>query len=403
MSTFGPGRRIVVVLAVGLLSGLPILPSARAATTTVDVADNSFIAQRIAIQPGDTVHWTVSGNGHTITADDRSYEFPAGAANGAELHAGDEASMVFPERGVFYYHCRIHGGAGGYPRGMTGAIYVGISPDEAHGEVRQVPSDGYPTLRDAVRGIGPGSKISVAPGVYRETLLISSPDVVLEGAGAAPTDVVIEGDGMPGVPGVWVSAGNVTVRNLSVRGSGGPGIKGDFRAPNMVVDKVDIQGGSSGIETGGGTPVTITRFHVAGVQGSGVSILGCNPCSALVGPGRVEHSRWGVGVNNVSGVVVRDIELTDNDVGLDVESGTAIDVTDVVVRGGSRSLSVRSTTTPSLNVRILDNEVSGYSDVGLAWDLFGLGVCFSGNVDPTSPTGEPTSMPPLLQRLFPCK
>ncbi len=80
-----------------------------AATTSISVGSFAFPATT-TVKVGDTVTWSnSSGAGHTVTADDGSFD--------QTLPSGGTASVTFATAGSFAYHCSIHSS-------MTGTIVV---------------------------------------------------------------------------------------------------------------------------------------------------------------------------------------------------------------------------------------------------------------------------------------
>jgi len=94
----------------------------------------------------------------------------------------------------------------------------------APGKIIVVPGGAYPTLQAAVDGVSEsGGEIRLAPGVYREKVLITKPHVTLRGTGRTARDVVIAwSDGAVQVGGTFKTA------TLEVRGD-------DFHAENLTV------------------------------------------------------------------------------------------------------------------------------------------------------------------------
>jgi pectinesterase len=101
-----------------------------------------------------------------------------------------------------------------------------MRPFEAQpgGIVRLGPSYTYDTVQAAIDALPEtGGEIRLGPGVYREKVLITKPNVTLRGTGAKPGDVVIAwGDGAVQVGGTFKTA------TLEVRGD-------DFHARNLTV------------------------------------------------------------------------------------------------------------------------------------------------------------------------
>src|SRR3954468_10411937 len=86
---------------------------AEAATTTVNVVDNSFNAATSKIAVGDTVKWTFNGfAGHTATDSTAMNLFNSGTKT-----RGSTFSYAFTGAGTYTYHCLIH-------FGMTGKVKI---------------------------------------------------------------------------------------------------------------------------------------------------------------------------------------------------------------------------------------------------------------------------------------
>lgn len=86
---------------------------------TVDVRDNVFEPERIAISAGTEVRWENRGRTphNVVAADEGAFEdIPV-----SDLQPGDEASRTFDEPGAYPYFCSLHGTA---TRGQIGEIIV---------------------------------------------------------------------------------------------------------------------------------------------------------------------------------------------------------------------------------------------------------------------------------------
>ena len=92
---------------------IPFVPSARAATTYVQIVDYSFNPSTVVIDLGDTVIWNQTGaHTHTVTS-----TTPAGELDSGDLTTGAQYSHTFNTAGTFNYHCSIH-------TSMTGSVTV---------------------------------------------------------------------------------------------------------------------------------------------------------------------------------------------------------------------------------------------------------------------------------------
>jgi plastocyanin len=77
------------------------------ATNAVTIVDDAFNPTAITVATGASVTWTTTGsNGHTVTADDGSFDSSTGSS--ATLAAGSTFSHTFATAGTFAYHCKVH-------------------------------------------------------------------------------------------------------------------------------------------------------------------------------------------------------------------------------------------------------------------------------------------------------
>jgi len=113
-----------LALVVGAALATPLMPSARAATWTVNISSFTFIPHELSVSVGDSVTWTNSDSfTHTVTSNNTPAEWPE-----LTLNPGGSGTVVFDTQGVFGYHCRLHPPPT-YP-GMWGEITVGAAIPE---------------------------------------------------------------------------------------------------------------------------------------------------------------------------------------------------------------------------------------------------------------------------------
>jgi plastocyanin len=95
-----------------------VTPAAKAQDTfTILVTDlpPAFTPSEITIIVGDRIVWAWLGGIHTVTADDSSFD--------SGLHSSPfRFRRPFLTVGDVFYHCQVHGGAGGI--GQSGVIHV---------------------------------------------------------------------------------------------------------------------------------------------------------------------------------------------------------------------------------------------------------------------------------------
>ena len=215
-------RRLAAVAFLVLLMLGPAL-AARADDYDAEISaiDNAFDAGIVRIQPGGSVEWSNDGNNpHTVTANDGSYD-------SGNLAPGATYVKVFDQPGVYSYFCKYHGAPG---VGMTGIVVVGdveipsatgggVSPGReplpgGFAATVRVPAD-YPSVQEAVDHAEPGGMVLIAPGVYHESVVVTTPYITIRGEDRNRT--ILDGkDQLPN--GIHViEADGVSVENLTTR------------------------------------------------------------------------------------------------------------------------------------------------------------------------------------------
>lgn len=109
-------RRLTILLTVALLGLVLAAPAGGARTENVQMGDFFYRAERVRIDPGDTVAWTNVGEIlHTITSRRGAPErFDSGNKDVGEIY-----SRTFAKPGTYGYVCRLH------PGFMEGVVQVG--------------------------------------------------------------------------------------------------------------------------------------------------------------------------------------------------------------------------------------------------------------------------------------
>jgi plastocyanin len=98
--------------AAATLAAATPAPSPAGAASTGIIKDRAFQPADIAVSVGATVTWTnQDGFGHTVTADDSSFD-------SGTMAGGATFSQAFATAGTFAYHCKIH-------PSMHGTVTVG--------------------------------------------------------------------------------------------------------------------------------------------------------------------------------------------------------------------------------------------------------------------------------------
>ncbi|WP_374935835.1 nitrous oxide reductase family maturation protein NosD, partial [Streptomyces sp. SM14] len=195
---------------------------------------------------------------------------------------------------------------------VTGLLLIGLvallagcgalspRPDDArpgppgHHATITVPGDAA-TIQQAVDAAVPGDLVLVDPGVYRESVTVTTPRIVLRGADR--DRVVIDG-GSRRDTGVTVTAPEVAVENLTVRhhlvqGVAFTGTEDEpltgYRASYLTVHDNHTHGVLARHARRG----LVEHVHASGHSRSGVHIAHCDACRSVVrdtvsGPGGTE-------------------------------------------------------------------------------------------------------------------
>lgn len=125
-------------------------------------------------------------NPHNVTAADATWR-------SEEVLTGEDDvafRRTLEEPGVHPYYCTFHGTPDG--RGMAGVILVG---DEAQASLPQerVPApsgpsgrvlrvgEPYPSIQGEVDAAQPGDLILIEPGIYEESVTVTTPSLVIRG------------------------------------------------------------------------------------------------------------------------------------------------------------------------------------------------------------------------------
>lgn len=417
-------------------------PPARAHLGAHEIAvrEGYYEPSELRIDPGETVTWNALAGGHTVTADDRRFDFPPDRLS----QQGDRFEWTFTEDETFFYHCKVHGS-------MFGVIIVGegtpsIPPSDDPPEVRRVPAD-YPNISTAVADAKPNTIVEIAPRSYVESVRVNIPGLVLRGTGASPADVRVEGGSIRGI-GIEVAAPGVRIEQLTVRRTTFAGIFVNGAARTTITD-VALEGNDRyGVRLVGVRGATLRRVHASASLRAGVSVADCRTCDVVIEDALLERNLAGVSVHNAAGVVVRRSTIRGNGTGialtsvataptsplsgvhlygnlildnlylpskpppvneqLEIPSGAGIWISggrQVVVEANTVSghlygIAVTGIPAPAVGVRITGNTLANATAADLAWDGVGLGVCFQANV--TDAGGDPSSEPPALTTTAAC-
>ena len=436
--------RAGVVLFVGALVLLGLPGTSEGAVRAVAVRDNRFDPQEVRIDPGDTVIWTNQGARTHDIKSDKQGEFRSGS-----MRSGQEFRHRFDQEGYYYYHCTLHGAAGKV--GMWGLVIVGNPPppgggdDEKEDKKKLVVPTEFPTIQKAVNRAKPGSTVIIKPGTYRETVQVTTNNLVIRGVDRFRT--VLDGRDKKGNGFVVDGTKNVSIMNLTVRNYTGNGIFFNDSEDYLAAKIDSIKNRTYGIYAFDSYSGVIRDSYGYGSGDSAFYIGQCLGCSALIENVISTWNYLGYSGTNATGVIIRDSLFTHNAVGIapntlpteEYAPNRGTTMIDNVVKnnnyetipaaGISETVGVPYGTgiwfagthngiardnvisnhnrygvliTPSIdansvpmNNQVIENEVSGSGMYDLALDGGGEDNCFFQNV-------FETSGPPDAETLYPC-
>ncbi len=297
----------IALLAFPLLLVAPATPSRAtggAGYRGVEMIDNVFSPRVVRVEAGATVAWTNDGRSpHNVTADDGSFA-------SEDLDPGGTFERTFPEEGAFPYHCSIHGAPG---VGMAGLVVVGDAPVPGSpsgvgpgretppplpGPEIHVPRDAA-TIQAAVDAAEPGGIVLVSPGVYRESVVVTTPFVTIRGLDR--NEVILEGDferdnGIQVIEADGVAIENMTARHYMLNGFLWSSVFG-YRGSYLTA----FNDGGYGLFAYDSSYGQFDHSYASGHPDSGFYIGQCYPCHAVVTDVLAENNAVGFSGTNAGG------------------------------------------------------------------------------------------------------
>lgn len=278
----------------------------------VRMLDNSFAAKVFEVEPGATIRFINAGrNPHNAIAADGSWSTLTDSG-GVNQEAGESAEITIDEPGAFEFFCSLHATQNGEGEweGMVGTLVVGDgadavdvsaaandAPSEWSGATRAVPTD-YPTIQSAVDAAEPGDLVLVGPGVYRESVAVTTPGLVIRGTDR--NEVILDGE-FTRENGIAVTADGVAIENMTARSytvngffwNGVTGYRGSYLT--AIDDWV------YGIYAFDAVDGLFEHSYASGAWDAGFYIGQCDPCNAVITDVLAEFNGLGYSGTNSSG------------------------------------------------------------------------------------------------------
>jgi plastocyanin len=309
-------RRSWTLLAL-LALPLVVLPAAAARAdqpsyADVSILDDVFSPRVVRVPVGGEVEWTNDGRSpHDVMADDGSWGSPT-------LRPGQTFERRFDAAGAFAYHCSFHGTPGA---GMVGVVLVGDAPPpgaapgvgpgretppSAPAPTVRVPQDA-PTIQAAVDIAQPGGLVLIAPGVYREAVVVTTPFLTIRGLDR--NLVILDGDfrldnAIQVIEADGVAIENMTARHYLLNGFLWSSVLG-YRGSYLTA----YDDGDYGVFAYDSQYGQFDHSYASGHPDSGFYIGQCDPCHAVVTNVVAEHNALGFSGTNASG----DLSIVDSE------------------------------------------------------------------------------------------
>jgi plastocyanin len=279
---------------------------------TVEMFDNFFDPEEVTVATGTTVTFENLGRvQHDAIDADGTWEVRL-------IDPDEQISLTFDAPGTYTYYCSLHAppDASG---GMVGTLTVtddagqvgaaidvdatatderiaAVEPVEPTGDVLGVPGD-YPTIQTAVDAAEPGDLVLVEPGVYREQVNITTPQIVLRGTDR--NEVVVDGQ-FEREMGVMATADGVAVENITVRDVTSNGFYWDgvtgYRGSYLTA----INAGTYGIYAFDSVDGVFDHSYASGSADGGYYVGQCEDCRAILNEVTAEWNAFGFSGTNAS-------------------------------------------------------------------------------------------------------
>ena len=269
---------------------------------------DEFSPKVINVPVGSTVIWESGGsNNHNVIASDGSWQaISSDYFEYGIITKGDQYEYTFEEPGVYEYYCPYHGTNN---KGMVGTVIVGDVEYSAPVEkvVVELSSNvlevgdnkQFNTIQEAVDSALEGDLVLINPGVYNESVTITTDYLTIRGTNR--NSVIVDGEfmrenGIQIYDTDGVSVENLSVRNFSLNGVYWNGSKG-FKGSYLTV----YNNGDYGVYAFDSTDGVFDNIYASGHPDSGIYIGQCYPCNSLIYDNVVEGNALGYSGTNAGG------------------------------------------------------------------------------------------------------
>jgi hypothetical protein len=189
-----------------------------------------------------------------------------------------------------------------------------LSAPAATARTLNVPSD-FKTIQAAVNAAHPGDTILIAPGRYKEGVIVKTPHITIRGLDR--NKVIVDGE-FKRSNGILVNKANdVTIENLTACCNTSNGVLWSYVTGYTGHYLTAYNNGDYGIFAyGSHGPGLWDHMYGSGQPDSGFYIGECNPCDAVVSNLLSERNALGWSGTNATNVTIKDSEFRLNALGI---------------------------------------------------------------------------------------
>jgi len=300
--------KYLLIVSLVLLVACNESASSDESQSIIRIVDDEFSPKVINVPVGSTVIWESGGaNNHNVIASDGSWQaISSDYFEYGIITKGDQYEYTFEEPGVYEYYCPYHGTNN---KGMVGTVIVGDVEYSAPVEkvvvelssnVLEVGDNNqFNKIQDAVDSALEGDLVLINPGVYNESVTVTTDYLTIRGTDR--NSVIIDGEfmrenGIQIYDTDGVSIENLSVRNFSLNGVYWNGSKG-FKGSYLTV----YNNGDYGVYAFDSTDGVFDNIYASGHPDSGIYIGQCYPCNSLIYDNVVEGNALGYSGTNAGG------------------------------------------------------------------------------------------------------
>ncbi|MDD1730465.1 MAG: right-handed parallel beta-helix repeat-containing protein, partial [Methanospirillum sp.] len=169
----------------------------------------------------------------------------------------------------------------------------------------------YGRIQDAIDHATPGATISIAPGTYREQLIITRPLTLIGGEGAEQPVISAEQNGTA----ILITANQVSLQNLKITGAvmGENELIGAVSGTaitDLLLDRCTITDSQNGVVLTSSDQVSILQSNITNIRRNGISLTSGK--RVTIEQSAISRCLTGIRGENLTSVLMHDTRAYDN-------------------------------------------------------------------------------------------